>query len=468
MVHFVHLISAAALFSVSSAAPMVRRDDSAIGSEIPVSAPNGTPMSDPVPAPTDASYGYSGSSGGGSSGYSSPSYGSSGYGSSGYGSSDSAPSYGSGSSWDSSSMDDSSMEEATSTYWSSSSESAWTSSETMASETSSASYSQMTYGSGSSSWGGSGYDSCVQQCAASFGQPSVTWTPSATQSSDSGSSGSGITHTVIVAPTQGVLRYIPFSTNASIGDTVSFQWGAGPHTVTQSSALEVCNKTSIPTAFASGMQNKSFVFNQVVNDTKPIWFYCGVPGHCQKGMFGGINIGQADPTGSDSSSSTSTSSSYMPLSSMISNITSMSSDMTALWGYTKSKTSSDAYANNWGMSTDCSGMTPDAMMQTAENVMYMQTLIAANPKAVTNGKFAVTDANSLTIPPDLQQALATSTTNSTGNAASGSGSSAGSASSVSAAPAAASTTAKPNGAGSLASPSVIVGLVAVVATFFAL
>lgn len=154
-----------------------------------------------------------------------------------------------------------------------------------------------------------------------------------------------------------VLRYIPFSTNASVGDTVSFVWGAGPHTVTSSSALEVCNKTTGPDSFASGMQNKSFVckfiknvvsvcfllimlsslVNQVVNDTNPIWFYCGVPTHCQKGMFGGINIGQADPTGGSSmpsanvssmpsanvSSPSSTTSSYMPLSSMMANITSM-------------------------------------------------------------------------------------------------------------------------------------------------
>jgi hypothetical protein len=28
-----------------------------------------------------------------------------------------------------------------------------------------------------------------------------------------------------------------------------------------------------------------------VNDTTPIWFYCGVPGHCQAGMVGVINAG---------------------------------------------------------------------------------------------------------------------------------------------------------------------------------
>ena len=73
--------------------------------------------------------------------------------------------------------------------------------------------------------------------------------------------------------------------NASVGDTVKFVWMAGPHTVTKSSELELCNKTD-DAPFASGVQNASFVFEQVVNNTDPTFFYCGVPNHCQKGMFG--------------------------------------------------------------------------------------------------------------------------------------------------------------------------------------
>lgn len=82
--------------------------------------------------------------------------------------------------------------------------------------------------------------------------------PPSSTSSSSGSSGSGKTHTVIVAPTQGVLRYVPFTVNASVGDTVKFIWGANNHTVTKSSELALCNKTS-DAPFASGEQNKTFV-----------------------------------------------------------------------------------------------------------------------------------------------------------------------------------------------------------------
>jgi len=113
----------------------------------------------------------------------------------------------------------------------------------------------------------------------------MTYKASPTEAS---SGGSGATHTVIVAPTQGVLRYIPFAVNASVGDTIKFMWGANNHTVTKSSSLLPCNKTA-DALFASGTQNKDFVFTQVVNDTSPTFFYCATPTHCQKGMFGIIN-----------------------------------------------------------------------------------------------------------------------------------------------------------------------------------
>ena len=102
----------------------------------------------------------------------------------------------------------------------------------------------------------------------------------------------------------------------------------------------------------------------------------------------------------------------------------------------------------------------------------MQTLIAVNPQAMKNGQFAVTDVNSLKIPQDLHAALAASSpsanaTSSAGAAAS-STAAAGSGAAAAAPAATASPSARPNGAGSLASSSLAVGVVAVVATFFAL
>lgn len=100
------------------------------------------------------------------------------------------------------------------------------------------------------------------ECIAQFGSPSSGGGGSyqATATSGSyGSSGTGATHTVIVAPTKGLFRMVPFATNASVGDTIEFHWGADEHTVTKSSALTPCNKSTDAPVFASGEQNTSFV-----------------------------------------------------------------------------------------------------------------------------------------------------------------------------------------------------------------
>lgn len=96
----------------------------------------------------------------------------------------------------------------------------------------------------------------MTECVAQFGSPSSMYMPPS--STSSGGGGNGKTHTVIVAPTQGVLRYVPFALNASVGDTVKFIWGANNHTVTKSSQLGLCNKTD-DKPFVSGEQNKTFV-----------------------------------------------------------------------------------------------------------------------------------------------------------------------------------------------------------------
>jgi len=117
------------------------------------------------------------------------------------------------------------------------------------------------------------------------------------------------TLTVLVG--NGNLTYIPNELTANVGDTVQFQWTIGFHTVTQAVGVDAaCIKS--PDGFtASGNQSAPFSWSIVVNDTKPIWFYCGIPTHCQKGMFGVINgppgailKANTDPmAGSDSSSS---------------------------------------------------------------------------------------------------------------------------------------------------------------------
>jgi len=333
-----------------------------------------------------------------------------------------------------------------------------------------------TYGSGSSNFG-SGFDSCIQQCVASFGSVG-SFTPPASGEGGGGDKGNGngggdgngkgagsgkgasnangATHTVIVAPTQGVLRYVPFAVNASVGDTVMFMWGANNHTVTKSSELQLCNKSS-DAPFATGQQSKPFVFTQVVNDTNPTFFFCGTPTHCQKGMFGIINPPNAG--GAPTSAAA-----MMP---------SLMNDSTlaAMSAYTDMQTENNSLAANWGSSLDMGKMPGWAQPFMAENILFSRSFLAANPEVLNpDGTVNLGNAggNPMVIPMDIAQSI-----NNAGNSSSSSTNSSSSASSsatasgASSTPTAASAT-KSNGGRSLGSSSALVGVVAIAATLLIL
>jgi hypothetical protein len=79
------------------------------------------------------------------------------------------------------------------------------------------------------------------------------------------------------------------------------------HTITESSFADPCkpiasNLTSemrpgIKSGFVpvTGTESTTPVYNMLINDTKPIWLYCGQGPHCQKGMSMVIN--QNDTSG---------------------------------------------------------------------------------------------------------------------------------------------------------------------------
>ncbi|KAH8681066.1 hypothetical protein BX600DRAFT_543715 [Xylariales sp. PMI_506] len=94
---------------------------------------------------------------------------------------------------------------------------------------------------------------------------------------------------------------------ASPGDVIVFNFGnpsgfpGGNHTVTQSRDF------SSPCLPKEGGFNSGFVtlteaeyeiggihWLLTINDTEPIWYYCGQAGHCQSGMVGSINANLSD------------------------------------------------------------------------------------------------------------------------------------------------------------------------------
>jgi plastocyanin len=259
-----------------------------------------------------------------------------------------------------------------------------------ATSVSTSAYAMPTYGSGSSNWN-SQYNSCVQrayfamnsvrcrmltasaECVAEFGSPSDMPSATAQATATAGSAGgSGATHTVIVAPSQGVLRYVPFAVDASVGDTVRFEWHANVHTVTKSSQLEICNKTG-DAPFASGTQNASFVFLQQVNDTNPTFFYCGTPGHCQKGMFGIIN-----PTSAQVASNSA--------GQMVPQAMNASMSTSAMAAYAQSmaaNSSASALASTWGANMDMASIPAEFHDTFAQNMLCVFMISLFSSRVLT-------------------------------------------------------------------------------------
>ncbi|KAM3514351.1 hypothetical protein MY11210_002026 [Beauveria gryllotalpidicola] len=97
------------------------------------------------------------------------------------------------------------------------------------------------------------------------------------------------------------LKFWPEKVEAEPGSMVQFQFLAGNHTLTQSDFDHPCkpirefnpSAMGIFSAFqpvaASAAQNEIPVFTIMVNDTKPMWFFCSQGPHCQKGMVMVIN-----------------------------------------------------------------------------------------------------------------------------------------------------------------------------------
>lgn len=113
-------------------------------------------------------------------------------------------------------------------------------------------------------------------------------------------SSSGNTIEVIVGGPNGNLSFTPSRVSASPRDTIKFIFQVKNHTVTQSSFAAPClpltNKTTGQRiGFNSGFfpvaaNTTDFpTWSLTINDTSPIWAYCGQSGHCGSGMVFAVN-----------------------------------------------------------------------------------------------------------------------------------------------------------------------------------
>lgn len=113
-------------------------------------------------------------------------------------------------------------------------------------------------------------------------------------------SSTGNTIEVIVGGPNGNLSFTPSRVSASPRDTIKFVFHVKNHTVTQSSFAAPCvpltNKT---TGERIGFNSGFFpvaadatdfpTWSLTINNTAPIWAYCGQSGHCGSGMVFAVN-----------------------------------------------------------------------------------------------------------------------------------------------------------------------------------
>ncbi|KFY26263.1 hypothetical protein V493_04186 [Pseudogymnoascus sp. VKM F-4281 (FW-2241)] len=113
--------------------------------------------------------------------------------------------------------------------------------------------------------------------------------------------GSGTVHKVKVGETP--LMFSPWNITAAVGDKVEFHFYPTTHSVAQAAFDKPCVPSSDSAFFSGGVTTQAAtsgkrirqdagdmqIFTITVNDTKPIWYYCAFPRHCQGGMVGVIN-----------------------------------------------------------------------------------------------------------------------------------------------------------------------------------
>lgn len=190
--------------------------------------------------------------------------------------------------------------------------------------------------------------------------------------------GSGATHTIMVAPEGVGLRFVPFSLNVPVGDTVRYIWTTpANHTVTLSSALAPCNKSGIADQrnFSSGVRNAKDgqqTFDVVVQTDKPQFFYCSVQQHCNKGMFGILN----PPT----FGSVSVASIYDTVPTLGAGNEFLSNEI------------SSSKVSQWGADISLDGISPEYHQAVAENVLFTRAAMHASVGQVERREEGAEDA----------------------------------------------------------------------------
>ncbi|KAI5460321.1 hypothetical protein BGZ63DRAFT_464480 [Mariannaea sp. PMI_226] len=113
----------------------------------------------------------------------------------------------------------------------------------------------------------------------------------------------GVTHSIVAG--LGGLHFDPDNVVADVGDVLEWHFLPANHSVAQADFDTPCAPKADGTGFFAGFnfvtangQQAPNVFQAVVADKKPIWYYCPQTkgNHCQMGMVGAVNQNFDDQT----------------------------------------------------------------------------------------------------------------------------------------------------------------------------
>ena len=110
-------------------------------------------------------------------------------------------------------------------------------------------------------------------------------TTTSTASASAVSAAAGEVQTVQVGQTG--FTFTPDSITADKGDVIQFVIHS-THSVARSDFNSPCQPIS-GAGIWTGIVDDTTTFSVTVNDTNPIWLYCGTPTHCQGGMAMVVN-----------------------------------------------------------------------------------------------------------------------------------------------------------------------------------
>ncbi|QSZ32646.1 hypothetical protein DSL72_002225 [Monilinia vaccinii-corymbosi] len=130
--------------------------------------------------------------------------------------------------------------------------------------------------------------------------PSESKSDPSKSSSTSTSSSAAATYTVSVGADG--LNYSPRELTADVGDIIEFRFYPQNHSVARAEYKQPCipyeDTGAGKVGFWSGFEpiaivsNNPPIFNLLINDTEPIFFYCSAPQACRDGMVGVINANE--------------------------------------------------------------------------------------------------------------------------------------------------------------------------------